>query len=416
MPDSDLALAADRIAGSLGEYEAAMLATLEKLVRTNSHASNRAGVNAVAELMVQQLSLLGLTCEAVVPPPVPASQEWLAPVIFPEAGYDEIADVVVARREGDPSAGRVLLLGDLDTSYTQETGGAPAAFAFRVDGARAFGPGIADMKGGLVTLLGALRALQDAELAAPALTIVLSPDEQAGSLRSRPVIEGLARECDLCFSLECARDGGKLMHSRAAIGVGLLEVFGVEAHAGSARDAGVSAVRALAELIPAVEDLTNPAAGDYVTVGLMRGGRRRSVVPGYASCVLDVRAKTTVGWQALNARISEAVERVPPPATTRWRGANHRPALEQTTASRALLDRVRRAGELLGIAVEATGSSAGGSCSFAAELDLPTIDGMGPSGSHLMTDRECIEVPTMRERAALLALSLHLLAREGTAV
>jgi glutamate carboxypeptidase len=395
------------IAARLLEHEPVMLSTLRELVGIASHASHPAGVAGVAGLMAGRLSALGLSCMTSAAPPLPEDLRWLAPVIFPEASYDDIADPVVARGEGVPGAPRVLLLGDLDTSYT---GRAAAGFSFEIRGDRAYGPGVADMKGGLVTLLGALWALRETGLAMPPVTVVLSPDEQAGSLRSRPVIEREAAGCGLCFCLECARDGGKLMRSRAAAGVGLLEVFGAESHAGTARAAGVSAVRALSGLIPAIEDLTDPGHGDYVTVGIVSGGRRRSVVPGYASCIVDVRADTTARWQRLSERIADLAERLDPPARAVWRGANHRPAVEQTPASAELLALVERAGSVLDIPVAATGSAAAGSSAFAGFAGLPTIDGLGAPGGHLMTDREYIEWPGLRERAGLLALSLHMLA------
>jgi glutamate carboxypeptidase len=392
-----------------------MVAALRELVEVGSHASDPAGVATVGRLVGARLTESGLVPEFVTPPPLAEEKRWLAPIIFPEAGYDRVADIVVARLSAGQGAPRVLLLGDLDTSYPPGAGEALGGFRFQVAGERALGPGVADMKGGLVTLVGALRALHATGLAAPALTVVLSPDEQAGSLRSRPVIERLARDCDVCLCLECARDGGHLMRTRAAVGVGLLEAFGVEAHAGSAHGAGRSAVRLLAEIIPAIEGLTSPPDGDFVTVGIVRGGRRRSVVPGYAECVVDVRAATTDGWRRLDERISETVRRIAGPDRARWRGANHRPAVTHTDGARALLAVIERAGGALGIPIRTAESAAAGSSSFAADMGLPTIDGMGPSGGALMTDHEYIEWPSLVERAGLLALTLHLLAVDGWA-
>ena len=106
-------------------------------------------------------------------------------------------------------------------------------FPFRIDGDVAYGPGVADAKGGLVVLVGAMRLLQDGEAALPTITVVLSPDEQAGSLRSRRVIERAASASSVCLCLECAREGGNLMGSRACCGVGRITVIGREAHAGT---------------------------------------------------------------------------------------------------------------------------------------------------------------------------------------
>jgi len=124
------------------------------------------------------------------------------------------------------------------------------------------------MKGGLVVLAFALEALEKSGLIGPAITtVVLSPDEQAGSLSSRTIIEAAARKADWCFCMECARDGGNLMGSRAHIGVARLDVYGREAHAGSARASGISAIEILARKIGEISALTDPERGLYVTVG-----------------------------------------------------------------------------------------------------------------------------------------------------
>jgi glutamate carboxypeptidase len=320
-----------------------------------------------------------------------------------------VAEVLVAR--GDfGGRGSVLLLGDLDTSYPA---GSVDRFPFRVEDGLAVGPGVADMKGGLVVLSAALRALRDAGLRAPAVSVVLSPDEQAGSLRSRQVIEAEASGRDCCLCVECARDGGNLMGSRSQCGVALLEVRGREAHAGSSHASGVSAIEALARKVPDVNALTDPGRGLFVSVGLVSGGRRRSVVPGLCTAVVDVRAADAPGWAVLETALGAIAAREDLPGSSGSLTIRaHRPAVPWTAATDRLITMARRAGDELGISFGVIRSGAGGSSAFAGALGVPVLDGMGPSGGGLMTDREHIGVASLSERASLLALTLHLLSGE----
>ncbi len=376
---------------------------LAELVTIESHATQPAGVDAVGRVVERELAAAGLTWErrrGAVPAPADA---WLTDLMLPGADYAGVAHVLVGRRPGGP--GRALLLGDLDTSYEP---GATVRFPFRIEGGRALGPGVADMKGGLVVLVVALRALRG--LSAPAITVVLSPDEQAGSLASRAVIEAEARGADWCLCVECARDGGSLMGSRGHIGVGRLEVRGLEAHAGSAHSRGASAIEELAHLVIALQRLSDPARGLYVTVGQIGGGRRRSVVPGQAWCTVDIRTPDAAAWAALVARMREAVaSRRDPRTSAELRVRDHRPGVPRADG---LIATARRAGAGAGIPFDVVASPAAGSSAFAGALGVPTLDGMGPVGGDLMTDHEHVELESIGERAALLALTLHLLASE----
>lgn len=379
---------------------------LAELVGIESHASQPDGVARVGRTVEGALAGSGIEWQRVrgaVPGPEDA---WLAELMLPGVPYARVADVVVGRRQG--SGTRVLLLGDLDTAFEP---GATSRFPFRIEGERAYGPGVADMKGGLVVLVAALRALPADST--PALTIVLSPDEQAGSLSSRPVIEGAARESDHCLCLECAREGGSVMAARAHIGVARLDVHGREAHAGSAHASGANALEALADHLIALQRLTEPSRGVYVTVTIAAGGRRRSVVPAHAWCVIDVRTPDATTWDATERAIREIVAREIVPGTrAELRIRAHRPGVAWTERTDALLAVVRRAGAGAGISFGAIRSPAAGSSAFVGALGVPTLDGMGPRGGDLMTNGEHVELASIEERAVLLALTLRQLAKE----
>lgn len=396
----------DDIAGQRSE----LTALLAELVGIESHASQPAGVERVGRLVQQALVGTGVSWRRVRGRPPDAEHAWLAEVLLPGFDYRAVAEVVVGHREGGP--GRVLLLGDLDTAFEP---GAALRFPFRIEGGRAYGPGVADMKGGLVVLVAAMRALPPTE--APELTIVLSPDEQAGSLASRSAIEAAAADAEACLCVECARDGGNLMGSRAHIGVARLDVRGREAHAGSDHARGASAVEELAHKILAFKRVHDPAAGVYITVGKVSGGRRRSVVPGSASCTIDVRTPSATVWAETERHMREIVATTQVPGTTsELRIHAHRPESPWTERTDRLIDVARRAGAAAGITFGVIRSPAAGSSSFVGSRGVPTLDGMGPRGGDLMTDREHIELDTVPERALLLALTLHYLASQNGGV
>jgi glutamate carboxypeptidase len=378
---------------------------LRRLVDTPSHAAQPAGVRQVAELLGTYLRPLGFELEEHAARPVAPGLEWLEPIMSPEAAYEQLAPSFVGRRAGEGNA-RLLLLADLDTAAPP---GSAAYLPFSTRGERAHGAGIADMKGGLVVMVTALRALAALAVPTPPITLVLAGDEQAGSLSSRALIEREARDAHWCLCFECARNGGRLMHARGHIGVGLISARGREAHAGSAHAEGRNAIDALARAIPTLNALSRPDEGIFVTVTLISGGRRRSVVPGQASAVIDVRTPDPAVWAAVCEQIRRAVDLAAIPGVEVAVALHdHRPGFSLDDGGRRLLEVVRHAGSLLGMTVESQASAAAGSSAFAGALGVPTIDGMGPSGGDLMTPGEYVELPSLGRRAALAALVMSM--------
>jgi glutamate carboxypeptidase len=374
---------------------------LRTLVGTESHASQRDGVNAVAGLVAEPLARTGFGVEQIRSDGGRDLPGWLTDVMLPGHDYGEIGDVWRLDREG--TGKRVLILGDLDTAFLP---GSSRSFPYRVDGDRAIGPGVADAKGGLAVLVGAMQLLGRLDYLLPSMTIVLAPDEQAGSLVSRSVIEAAAAESMMCLCLECAREGGNLMGSRACCGVGRVTITGREAHAGTDRGSGLSAISGVAGVVDAIDDLTDAEAGCVVTVTQVEGGWRRSMVPGECAFTVDVRLHDSANWSATLDRISQVLrERV----EKRGFGvdanfAQHRPSVLRTERSEPLITTVLAAGRALGLELGVVASNAAGSSAFAGRL--PVVDGMGSPGGNLMTRQEYVSVSGLAERACLLALTL----------
>ena len=392
-----------QLLGFLDSAEDRMLAMLEAFVSRDTQWSNPAGVEDLGRQVASHLSGLGFAVETVPQPRVEQERKWLADVLAPGVDYESLAATYVASRDGTGDD-RVLLLGDLDTALSASEGR-----PFEVRNGRVLGSGVADMKGGLVTMLWALRALSELGILTPPLDIVLSGDEQAGSLGSSTVISRVAKGAPWTLCMECARDGGKYMISRGHIGVGRLDVSGKASHAGTDRAGGRSAIRELAQLIPAIDDLTSYDEGMLVTVTMVSGGTRRSVVPKDAMAIVDLRALDTAGWGTLMDRLQETVR---PFDSVRLRADHHRPGVEPGAQAHYLVDSIRAHSECVGGFPGTTRSTAAGSSAFAAASGSAVLDGVGPPGGALMTDDEYVESKGMVERAALLGSLLHQLTRD----
>jgi len=237
---------------------------------------------------------------------------------------------------------------------------------------------------------------------------VLSSEEQAGSLYSRGAVTAAGREADWVFCMECAREGGNLMGSRAQIGVAKLDVFGRDAHAGGAFGKGVSAIEAMARKITAVHALTDPAREIYLCVGQVAGGWRRSVIPGHCMATIDIRTPGPTEWDEVESRLKAiAAKEELAGSRANLLIASHRPGVQWTNDTDRLIAIAREAGAELGLTFGVLRSPAAGSSAFVGPLDVPCLDGMGPAGGDLMTDHEYIEIPSLAERAALLATTMH---------
>lgn len=379
---------------------------LAALVQTESHASQPAGVNAVGELVARPLQRAGFTVDRIGKSAIP-KPNWVTDIMLPGHDHNDLGDVWTLHRDGGGQ--RVLILGDLDTAFLP---GSSTSFPYTVDGDSARGPGIADAKGGLVVLAGAVRILEGLDQPLPSMTIVLSPDEQAGSLFSRPVIEAAAAQSSVCLCMECARDGGNLMGARAGCGVGRARIIGLEGHAGTDRSTSLSAISGFAGVVDAIDGLTDPAAGRFVTVTQVQGGWRRSVVPGECTFTVDVRVRESSEWAAVESGIREILQEL---AETRGFAVEinvfqHRPSVLRTERSEPLIGTVLAAGRALGLDLGVVASNAAGSSAFAGAI--PVVDGMGPPGGKLMTADEYISLPGLAERAGLLALTLISLGAE----
>jgi glutamate carboxypeptidase len=308
-------------------------------------------------------------------------------------------------RFGKPARGErpTLLLGHLDTVWAF---GTLAKMPFRVTGSRISGPGVLDMKAGVLMALTAMEALQEMELVRRPVTLLIHGDEEVGSPASRKLTERIAQRCQAVYVLEPAQGAaGAYKTARKAVGMYRLSVQGVAAHSGVDFEKGHSAVVELARQIEALQLLTDLTRGITVNSGVIGGGTQSNVVAAEAWVEIDVR----IARKRDLARMDRALRSLRPfdqGCTLTMSGGMNRPPMERSKGTVALFRRAQRLAAELGITLEeaATGGASDGN--FTAALGVPTLDGMGAVGAGAHAPHEHLERQHLVPRTALLAAML----------
>jgi len=296
----------------------------------------------------------------------------------------------------------ILLLGHLDTVW--ETG-TLAQMPFRVRGGRAFGPGILDMKSGIVIGLWAIRALQVLAISPSSpVRFFLNSDEEVSSVAFRKAILAAAQDARAVLVLEPAATGGALKTARKGVGEFKITVHGRSAHAGVNPAAGANAIVELMRQLFTVQAMADPRRGLTVNVGRIEGGTRSNVVPECATAWIDIRIPRSQDRALIERRIRERKPYDPDTRLEIEGGINRPPMQREMTA--ALFRKARVLGRAMGIDLTETSTGGGSDGNFTAELGIPTLDGLGAVGDGAHARHEHILIPELPRRTALLAALL----------
>jgi glutamate carboxypeptidase len=302
--------------------------------------------------------------------------------------------------EGRP-AGQILILGHLDTVYPLGTlAKMPLCSANR----RLWGPGIFDMKAGLVLALFAVDALRAAGLRpCKRLVFLWNSDEEIGSQSSRGEIEREAKRSDAVLVLEPAygRDGC-LKTARKGVGTAELIVTGRSAHAGIDPSAGVNAVHELALQIARLMKMNDRRRGITVQATVVAGGTTSNVVPEHARAMVDIRYSHLADAPAIDRRL-RSLRPILKGARVEMRGGVNRPPLERTHGVIKLFEHARELMNELGLSLDEASTGGGSDGNFTAALGVPTLDGLGAVGNGAHSPSEHVVTRSLAERAALIA-------------
>lgn len=358
-----------------------MLDHLRQMVEIESPSTDKASVDRLGRWVAEQARRAGAAVE-VVP-----STRW--------------GDHLLARwGTGD---GGFLILCHLDTVWPL---GTLQARPWRVEGDRAYGPGAYDDKGSAVVILWALAGLR--QLGMPPVrpvTVLFNSDEEAGSRSSRPLIEAEAKRAAVVFCIEPARPSGALKVWRKGTGQYVITALGRAAHAGADHEQGINAIEELAHQVLRLQGMTDYTAGTTVNVGWIQGGTRTNVVPDRAQIRVDLRVRTAAEGARMAAAIG-ALQPVLPGARLEIKGGLSRPPMEESPLTMDPFRRAQEIGAQLGLHLTAEGTGGASDANFTAALGIPTLDGLGPVGDGAHSVDEFVLIPSLPERAALLAALL----------
>ena len=362
-----------------------MLALLEALVRAESPTDVPEAQADVQDALSRLLRAVGYTVHSL-------------------PGGEESGGHLYARPAERPKGRPVqLLVGHCDTVWPL---GTLEEMPFEVEGNVVRGPGVFDMKGGLVQMIFALAALRAARIDPDVVPIVfINSDEERGSPTSRRHLRRLARPADRAFVLEPALGlDGTIKTARKGAGRFTIQIKGESAHAGLDPESGSSAILELSHVVQRLHALNDPEAGISVNVGTIDGGTRPNVVADAGRAEVDVRITTSEQAEQIEQSIRKLDAETAGTSLT-IEGSIGRPPMEPTPDARRLWTRARRAGKRLGIELE-EGRSGGVSDGNNISQHAPTLDGLGPVGDGAHARHEFCYVDKMVERSALLTLLL----------
>jgi glutamate carboxypeptidase len=362
-----------------------MLSTLQRLVLAESPSLEKVPANRCCDILAAEWRKRGASVERIAQK---QRGDQLRIIWWPQKSRP---------------VGQFLVLGHYDTVYSS---GALANMPFRVSGGRAYGPGIFDMKAGLVQALFALETLQQTRVPLRhRLVFLWTSDEEIGSDASRKIIETEARRSDAVFVLEPSLGPrGLIKTARKGVGEAELIVHGRASHAGLAPQEGINAIHELARQLLRIEKWNDSRRGVSVNADIIEGGTRVNVIAERARAVLDLRAQRVSDMHRLERKL-RALRPSLPGAKIEIRGGFNRSPLERKFSA-ALFARAKSLAAQMHLTLGECTAGGGSDGNLTAALGVPTLDGLGAVGHGAHSKDEHILVNTMPARAALLAALL----------
>ncbi len=374
---------------SLTDQLPAYLRDLETLVNTDCGTHNKAGVDAIARVMRERF------------------REFGAEVL--EFPHEKFGNMLYGRWKGAGTA-RIVMLGHMDTVYAD---GTTQQISFHKLGSRYKGPGVGDMKSGLLLGLYAAHALvqsgfdQFAEIG-----LFCNSEEEIGSPASRELYAQFVRGATAALVLEGARESGAIVSARKGVATYTVTARGKAAHAGVEPEKGANAILALAQHIQALQALNGFRPGLTLNVGVVRGGTKSNVVADLATAEIDVRVLSAADVAPLEETMREILAR-PGVAgvTAELSGGLKNPPMEKTAAITRLAEMAKRIARDLGFELADVTTGGGSDGNYTAALGTPTLDGLGPiCGKGHNALEEFLDGTSIIPRAALLAQLLAAIA------
>jgi glutamate carboxypeptidase len=370
---------------ALEEY----LAHLKPLVNTDCGSRTPEGVASIADRMTEHFESIGWTVTRKT------FDEALGPCL-------EIAN--------KPGASHydLMISGHMDTVFPP---GTAAERPFSTDDKRAYGPGVSDMKGGILNAWYALKGLPQALLDKASILVCLNCDEEIGSPSSQDWLIEKAQQSDAVLVLEAARADGSLVRSRKGNAKYRITFEGLAAHAGSNLTDGISAITEMAHWTLKINDRVDLDKGTTMNVGIVRGGTAINVVPDFAEAIVDLRFWDNTEGEQIHEWLLQMAEKPHlEGCKVRVLREGFKPAMQVTDDSGKLIAEVEAAGQEVGVPVAWQDSGGGSDANFIAAAGVPTLDGLGPVGGGFHNSTEYLELDSVAPRIQLLQAVIRRLA------
>lgn len=356
------------------------LELIYQIVEIESPSYNVAGSRAVVEWLTRETAKI--------------SADFQIETVFAE----NLGEHLIIR--AFPSAAKpILLLGHTDTVHPI---GAKQKNPTRIEADKFYGGGIFDMKANCVLMLETLRAFEELNLQPPRpLTILLSCDEEIGSMTGRALVEREAAKCEFCLVCEPSANGA-VKTGRKGTANYVLKARGIPAHAGLEPEKGASAILEIARQIEKMHSLNDAAKGTTVNVCTIEGGTTTNVIPEHAACSVDVRFTSMTEAQKIESGLRN-LQSYDPQVSIDVSGGLNRPPLERTESVVNLYEKARGVAAELGFKLNETQVGGASDGNFVAALGVPVLDGLGVAGGGAHTLEEFVYVADIPRRAALIA-------------
>ena len=361
------------------------LGLLETIVNCDSSSRNKAGVDVIASILGRELEKIGAEVKFII--------------------NEKLGNHVLARIIPVDYKGKLLIIGHMDTVFNP---GDTESHQFHIKGPYAYGLGIADMKGGIVTALYAVKTVAQLKmLPKKEIVFIFNSDEEVYSPTSKALIKQEAENAEAVFVFEPSRDNAGIITKRKGVGQFYVRTWGKEAHSGSQFSDGRNAVVELAHKILKLHAMNGLEKGVTVNIGEVHGGKNDCIVPGYAEAIVSVRVPNEKSLLKTEKKIKALVNDIEiEGCRTEISGSFIFPPMERNSKNIALYQKIRKIGKKMGLNLEETHTGGSSDACFASNVGAPTVDGLGPYKYNTHTKDEHIYLPSLKERTILFALTL----------
>ena len=366
---------------------ATYLDDLKTIVNIDSGTYTKAGIDRVGSYLQERFSAFGFSTHI--------------------DKQEDYGNHLIATHQGKAQQGtRILLIGHIDTVFSEgEAERRPFSISQQNGKRIATGPGVLDMKSGVLIGMYGLHLLIDAqEDSYSSVTFLCNSDEEVGSPNSRPIVQELARQSDAVLVLEPGRAEGTIVSSRKGCGQYRVTVHGLSAHAGVEPEKGRNAILELSYQVQKMQALNGTTPGVTLSVGVIHGGERTNVVPDYAYFDMDVRTSDQAGLQALETAMHKVTSQNMLQGTRiTLSGSMLVKPFERSKHNAHLIELAKDAGRDLSLRIQDVGSGGASDANTSAAMGIPTLDGLGAGGGLAHNPGEYIELDYLPARIALVA-------------